>query len=184
MPILTERRGLAPPERRSRHWRLLVAILVGIDLLIAGVTFGDPGARIDGGIVFAADSAENPVLALGSAFDRSGCQSVPLVIGSGLNVYCAHWSATTTVDDIAQVVSLYAAGNQVVDEYTGPMPESLRWQEGIKDVKAALGSPRRITAMYGTPTLIYMFSNAPYGSLELRFDANDHLVRINACLTN
>ena len=49
---------------------------------------GDPGARIEPGIVFAADSAENPVLFLGSTFDRSGCQSVPLAIGSGLNVYC------------------------------------------------------------------------------------------------
>jgi hypothetical protein len=181
----TPARPIPPPRAQlNRAWLLLGATLLGIDLLVAGGLHGGPVVRFDPGVVFAANPAENPILFLGSTFDRSGCQTVPLVIGTGFSVYCEHWSATTAIDHSAQVVSLYAAGNPVVDEYTGPMPESLRWQEGIKDVKAALGKPRRITAAYGTPTLIYMYSDAPYGSLELRFDANDHLVRINACLTH
>jgi hypothetical protein len=184
MSIVTERPMPPPSAGRSRPWRLLGAILVGIDLLIAGATFGDTGARIDGGIVFAANTTENPILFLGSTFDRSGCQTVPLAIGSGFSVFCEHWSATTSVDYSAQVVSLYAAGNAVVDEYTGPMPRSLRWHEGLQEVLDTLGDPQRVTAMYGTPTLVYMYTRPPYGSLELQFDADQELVRINACLAH
>lgn len=184
MSVVTERSMPPPSGRRSSPWRLLGAILVGIDLLIAGATFGAPDSRTDQGIAFAADAADNPVLFLGSTFDRSGCQTVPLAIGSGFSVFCSNWSATTSADYRALVVSLYAAGNDVVDEYTGPMPRSLHWHEGLKEVLGALGEPRRITAMYGTPTLVYMYPRPPYGSLELRFDADQQLVRINACLAH
>ena len=38
--------------------------------------------------------------------------------------------------------------------------------------------------MYGTPTLVYMYTGQKYGSLELQFDEQDELFRINACLTH
>ena len=186
-PSITERVALPPPgrrARRSRPWLLLGAIFLGIDLLVAGGVLGGLGIRFDAGTAFAANAADNPVLLLGSTFDQSACRTVPLAIGAGDSVFCDHWSATTTVDGKAEVVSLYAAGNDVVDEFTGPMPQSLHWGQTIEQVMATLGDPRRITAAYRTPTLVYMYSNQPYGSLELRFDTNDHLVRINACLTH
>ena len=183
MPPITDRPIPPPPVRRYPAWLLLGAIVLGIDLLVTGGLHGDPGVRFDPGIAFAANAAENPVLLLGSTFDRTGCPTVPLAVGSGYSVFCDDWSATTSVDYRAQVVSLYAAGNGVVDEYTGPMPQALRWQEGIDEITKALGHPRLITDAYGTPTLVYMYSGAPYGSLELRFDSHGHLVRINACLT-
>jgi hypothetical protein len=173
-----------PPVRRDRTWLLLGATLLGIDLLFAGGIHGDPGVRFDTGVALAANLADNPVLLLGSTFDRTGCPTVPLAVGSGYSVFCEDWSATTSLDYRAQVVSLYAAGHDVVDEYTGPMPQALRWQEGIAEVKKALGAPSLITDAYGTPTLVYMYTHEAYGSLELRFDTDAHLVRINACLTH
>jgi hypothetical protein len=173
-----------PPARRDRAWLLLGATVLGIDLLLAGGIHGDSGVRFDTGVAFAANLADNPVLLLGSTFDRTGCPTVPLAIGSGYSVFCDDWSATTSLDYRAQVVSLYAAGHDVVDAYTGPMPQALRWQEGIAEVKKALGDPSLITDAYGTPTLVYMYTHEPYGSLELRFDTHARLVRINACLTH
>ena len=38
--------------------------------------------------------------------------------------------------------------------------------------------------MYGTPTFVYMFNGRPFGSLELRFDSLDHLMRVNASLVH
>ena len=38
--------------------------------------------------------------------------------------------------------------------------------------------------MYGTPTLVYMYDDEKYGSLELQFDDQDELFRINACQTH
>ncbi len=184
MTTVAEPSTRPPFDRRSRRWRLLGAILVGIDLLVAGATFGGADARIDRGVAFAATISPNPIELLGSALDRSGCQTVPLAIGAGYGVFCETWSATTTVDYRAQVVSLYAAGNGVVDEYAGPLPRSLRWHEGLQHVLDRLGKPRRVTAMFGTPTLVYMYNHSPYGSLELQFNADQELVRINACLTH
>jgi hypothetical protein len=175
----------APPRaRRSRPWLLLGAIVLGIDLLVVGGVLGQFGIRFDTGAVFGANGIENPVLYLGSTFDRAECQTVPLSIGAGYTVFCDDWSAITSVDYSAQVVSLYAAGNGVVDQYTGPMPRSLRWHEGVTEILDRLGNPQRVTGIYGTPTFVYMYSGSPYGSLELRFDANLELVRINACLTH
>jgi hypothetical protein len=172
------------PLRRDRAWLLLGATVLGIDLLLAGGNHGVSDMRFATGVAFAASPASNPVLLLGSAFDRTGCPTVPLAIGSGYTVFCDDWSAITSLDYRAQVVSLFAAGHDVVNEYTGPLPQALRWQEGIAEVKKALGEPRLITDAYGTPTLVYMYTNEPYGSLELRFDTDARLVRINACLTH
>jgi hypothetical protein len=173
-----------PRARRPRPWLLLGAIVVGIDILVGGGILGRLGFRFDPGAVLAANGAENPVLYLGSTIDRADCRAVPLSIGAGYSVFCDNWSAITSLDNTAQVVSLYAAGNAVVNEYAGPMPRSLRWHEALTDVLDRLGDPRRITAMYGTPTLVYMYSGSPYGSLELRFDANEELVQISACLSH
>jgi hypothetical protein len=173
-----------PRARRPRPWLLLGAIVLGIDLLVVGGIFNQLGIRLDTGAAFAANGVENPVLYLGSTFDRAACQTVPLAIGAGYTVFCDDWSAITSVDYSAQVVSLYAAGNGVVDEYKGPLPRSLRWHEGLPEILDTLGNPRRVTGIYGTPTLVYMYSGSPYGSLELRFDTNLELVKINACLTH
>jgi hypothetical protein len=170
--------------RRPGPWLLLGAIVLGIDLLVVGGTLGQLGIRFDTGAVIAANGVENPVLYLGSAFDRTDCKTVPLSIGAGYSVFCDDWSAITSVDYSTQVVSLYAAGNGVVDEYPGPLPRSLRWHEGLTEILDTLGNPRRVTGIYGTPTLVYMYTGSPYGSLELRFDANLELVKVNACLTH
>ncbi|MHB8891258.1 MAG: hypothetical protein ACYC65_04355 [Candidatus Limnocylindrales bacterium] len=184
MSTNAERTVHPPPGRLSRHWLLLGAIIVCVDLLVAGGVLGRLGVRVDQGVAFGANGADNPVLHLGSTFDRSGCHTAPLAIGDGYRVICDDWGAITSLDYTTQVVSLYADGIDGFDEYTGPMPQSLRWHQGIEAVGAALGDPWRITAIYGTPTLVYTYSDALYGSLELRFDANDELVRINACLTH
>ncbi len=181
---ITDRSMPPPPARRNLAWLLLVGAVLGIDLLVAGGFPGGSGVRFDPAVAFAANPSENPVGNLGSTFDRTGCATVPLAIGSGYSVFCDDWSATTSLDYRAQVVSLYADGNDVVNAYRGPLPQGLRWQEGIDEVTKELGDPRLITDAYGTPTLVYMYPAAPYGSLELRFDANDHLVRINACVTH
>jgi hypothetical protein len=181
---ISDRPDPPPPSRQNPAWLLLGATLLGIDLLVAGGLHGDRVVRFDPGVAFAANPADNPVLLLGSTFDRTGCPTVPLAIGFGYNVFCHDWSATTSLDYRVEVVSLYAAGHDVVDEYTGPLPQALRWHEGIIEVQEALGDPRLITDAYRTPTLVYMYSNGPYGSLELRFDTHGRLVRINACLTH
>jgi hypothetical protein len=181
---IPDRSNPPPRAHQNRAWLLLGATLLGIDILVAGGLQGDPVIRFDSGVAFAANPADNPVLLLGSSFDRTGCPTVPLAIGSGYSVFCHDWSATTSADYRVEVVSLYAAGHDVVDEYTGPMPQALRWNEGMIEVQEELGDPRLITDAYRTPTLVYMYPDGPYGSLELRFDTHGRLVRINACLTH
>jgi hypothetical protein len=171
--------------RRRGPWQRLGIILVCIDLLVVGVVAASLGGGSGRGIAFAAGGNDvDPVAYLGSTFDHTGCQSAALSIGKGEFVVCEDWSAITNGDSTAKVVSLYAAGNPVIDEYTGSLPQSLHWRETITDVAEQLGQPRRITDMYGTPTLVYMYNDQKYGSLELRFDEQDELVRINACLTH
>ncbi len=180
-----EVRGTQLRLRRREPWQRLGVILVCIDLLIVGMVAANLGGGSGRGIVFAVGGSDvDPVSYLGSTFDHSGCQSADLAIGKGEFVICEDWSAVTNGDATAKVVSLYAAGNPVIDEYTGPLPQSLRWGQTIEDVTASLGKPRRITDMFGTPTLIYMYTGEKYGSLELQFDAKDKLFRINACLTH
>ena len=171
--------------RRRGPWQRLGVIVVCIDLLIVGMVAANLGGGSGRGIAFAVGGSDvDPVAYLGSTFDHSGCQSAALSIGKGEFVVCEDWTAITNGDKTAKVVSLYAAGNPVIDEYTGPLPQSLHWGQTITDVVASLGEPRRITDMYGTPTLIYMYTGEKYGSLELQFDEQDELFRINACLTH
>lgn len=176
-------RGTRLPRRGP--WQRLGVIIVCIDLLIVGMVATNLNGGTGRGIAFALDGNDvNPVSYLGSTFDHAGCQSAALSVGKGEFVVCENWSAITNGDSTAKVVSLYAAGNPVIDEYTGSLPESLHWRETITEVSKQLGQPRRITDMYGTPTLIYMYNGEKFGSLELQFDAHDELVRINACLTH
>lgn len=171
--------------RRRGPWQRLGVILVCIDLLVIGAVATSLGGGSGSGIAFALGGSDvNPVSYLGSTFDHTGCQSAALSIGKGEFVVCDDWTAITNGDSTAKVVSLYAAGNPVIDEYTGPLPQSLHWGQTITEVSAALGQPRRITDMYGTPTLVYMYDGEKYGSLELQFDVQDELFRINACQTH
>jgi hypothetical protein len=171
--------------RRRGPWQRLGVIFVCLDLLIVGTIAtgldGDSGR----GIAFAQGGSDvNPVSFIGSTFDHTGCQTAALSIGKGEFVVCDDWTAITNGDSTAKVVSLYASGNPVIDEYTGPLPQALHWGQTITEVTAALGQPRRITDMFGTPTLVYMYYGEKYGSLELQFDAQDKLFRINACQTH
>jgi hypothetical protein len=170
---------------RRGPWQRLGVILVCIDLLVVGMVAANLGGGSGRGIAFAVGGSDvDPVSYLGSTFDHTGCQGAALSIGTGEFVVCEDWSAITNGDGTAKVVSLYAAGNPVIDEYAGSLPQSLHWQDTITDVTKQLGQPRRITDMYGAPTLVYMYNGQKYGSLELQFDDQDELVRINACLTH
>jgi len=64
----------------------------------------------------------------------------------------------------------------------GSLPLGLHWGDEVSAVWTKLGQPNRVTDIYGTPTLVYMFETVPYGSLELRFNASDRLMRVNASL--
>ncbi len=171
--------------RRRGPWQRMGVIVICIDLLIVGMVAANLGGGSGRGIAFAVGGSDvDPVAYLGSTFDHSGCQSAALSIGKGEFVVCEDWTAITNGDSTAKVVSLYAAGNPVIDEYSGPLPQSLHWGQTITEVTDALGKPRRITDMFGTPTLIYMYRGEKYGSLELQFNEQDELFRINACLTH
>jgi hypothetical protein len=126
----------------------------------------------------------DPVILLGSHLDATGCREAPLRVGVGSVVHCDDFSAITSPAGRTLVVSVYGPGHPVVDEYLGALPQGVAWGDALPDVLDRLGKPHRITAAFGTPTLIYMFDGLPYGSLELRFDADDRLERINACLTH
>ena len=93
-------------------------------------------------------------------------------------LHCEH----VTVGGCARRL-LVRTGNPVLEEYTGALPRSLTWGDSPKAVIKAIGRPSRISDLYGPPTFVYMFTGERYGSLELQFDARDHLVRINAGLT-
>ncbi len=95
---------------------------------------------------------------------------------------CPRWTAITTPDGRVQAVSLYGPGSSTVDSWDGRLPQGLHWGDQLADVWSRLGRPQRVTSAYGPPTLVYWFTSRPYGSLELRFDAGDALVRINASI--
>ncbi len=59
---------------------------------------------------------------------------------------CEDWTAITNGDSTAKVVSLYAAGNPVIDEYTGPLPQSLHWGQTITEV---IGRAREASPDHG-----------------------------------
>ena len=172
----------APRKGLSRLQRLGILVLC-LGVAIVAMAAGRICGTIDPGIAFAAGGSDvNPVTYLGTKLDQPGCTSHALSIGEGMFVICEDWTAVTTRRGMTQVVSLYAAGNPVVDEYQGALPEALHWGDSMTAVGDRLGEPRRITDMFGTPTLVYMYNTEPYGSLELQFDDRHELVRVNACL--
>jgi hypothetical protein len=153
--------------------RLVVAVaslaLVGVWLL-AG-----PRPGVAAGV--------SPVALLGRPCDVSTCTTVPQPHGRGILAFCHDFSATI-IDGVVQAVSLYAPGaSTVVGPYADPLPLGLAWRQPLAGVAEALGTPARISAMYRTPTLVYMFRGQAFGSVELQFDEADALVRVNASLT-
>ena len=117
---------------------------------------------------------------LGLRLNDPSCPAVPLAVGKGTYVVCPHWTAVLATDGVVDVVSVYGPGNSVIDAFGGALPGGLQWGDPIGTAWTALGRPNRITGVYGTPTLVYFFDGKPYGSLELRFDGSDHLIRVNA----
>ena len=146
------------------------------------------GAHLAGGTAtgasLAAFAESDPVRRLGTTLGETSCPSVPLTVGDGSTVVCPDWIAVTSSADVVEVVSICGPGSSAVGTYEGVLPLGLRWGDSARAAWAALGRPDRITAAYGTPTLVYMFDTQPYGSLELRFDARDRLTRINASLVH
>lgn len=166
---------------RTRRFAVLVAVL---DLVIVvGV-----GAHLAGGTAtgtsLAAFAESDPVRLLGTTLGPTSCPTVPLAVGDGSTVICPDWTAVTSPAGVVEVISIYGPGSSVVDAYQGALPLGLQWGDHVAAAWTALGRPSRITGVYGTPTLVYMFDTHPYGSLELRFDATDHLVRVNASLVH
>ena len=175
-------RATSPRTGLSR-WQRLGILVLCLDVAIVAMAAGRICGDIDPGVVFAAGGSDvNPVTYLGTRLDQPTCSYHALSVGEGIFVICEDWTAVTTRRGMTQVVSLYAAGNPVVAEYEGALPEALHWGESMTDVGDRLGEPRRITDMYGTPTLVYMYEAERYGSLELQFDDRYELVRVNACL--
>ena len=171
------------PRKGLTRWQRLGILVLCLDVAIVAMAAGRICGDINPGIVFAAGGSDvNPVTYLGRELDESGCTSHALSIGEGMFVICEDWTAVTTRRGVTQVVSMYAAGNPVVEEYQGALPETLHWGESMTEVGDRLGEPRRITDMYGRPTLVYMYDSGRYGSLELQFDDDYELVRVNACL--
>ena len=175
----------AAPRKGLGRWQRLGILVLCLDVAIVAMAAGRICGNIDPGIVFAAGGSDvNPVTYLGTELGQPGCTTHALSIGEGMFVICEDWTAITTRRGMTQVVSLYGAGNPVVSEYEGALPEALHWGESMTEVGDRLGEPRRITDMYGTPTLVYMYDTERYGSLELQFDDDYELVRINACLAH
>ncbi len=87
-----------------------------------------------------------------------------------------------SASDRVQVISIYGPGHDTIEAHYGTLPQDLQWGDSLTEVLTAIGSPSRITAVYGTPTLVYMYRGMPYGSLELRFSPGGRLQGINACL--
>ena len=107
--------------RRRGPWQRLGVIFVCLDLLIVGTIAtgldGDSGR----GIAFAQGGSDvNPVSFIGSTFDHTGCQTAALSIGKGEFVVCDDWTAITNGDGTAKVVSLYAAGDPMINGAPAP----------------------------------------------------------------
>ncbi len=168
-----------PPDRR----RWLSIVVAGISLVAFGAAWMHVGGGTGTRIIAAANGGIDPLSYLAAEFDETGCVRTPLAVGDGFFVICENFTANTSRSGVARVVSLYGPGNPVLEEYTGALPRSLTWGNSPKAVIKAIGRPSRISDLYGPPTFVYMFTGERYGSLELQFDARDHLVRINAGLT-
>ncbi len=134
------------------------------------------------GALLGARTMSDPVELLGTRLVDSGCPSAPLEVGEGRTIICPEWTAVTLPNGLVQVVSLYGPGNSTIDTFHGQLPQGLHWGDSVGDIAAALGQPSRISGVYQTPTLVYMFEDQPYGSLELRLSLGGRLQRINACL--
>jgi len=161
----------------ARHGPQVAALAI-LDLAIV-LGFA---AHMTGGLATGASSDSDPVALLGTTLVDGTCPSIPVSAGEGRTVVCPTWTGVTSPAGVIRVVSVYGPGNAVVDDFGGPLPRGLHWGDEVKSVWATLGQPSRVTSMYGTPTLVYMFTNERYGSLELQFDAADHLMRVNASL--
>jgi hypothetical protein len=167
----------------ARKGRLAVVVAV-LDLVIVVVVAAHLTGGTATGTSLAAFADSDPVRLLGTTLHQPSCPAVPLAVGNGSTVVCPDWSAVTSPRGVVEVISIYGPGNSVVAAYKGALPLGLAWGDSVTAAWAALGRPSRITGVYGTPTLVYMFDTQPYGSLELRFDATDHLVRVNASLVH
>jgi len=166
-------RGLARLGRRR-------AVLATLDVAIVMVIVAHLGGAVATGASPSALAAADPLRLLGQTPSGLSCPAAPLAVGADSLLVCPTWTAIVTKPGVVDVVSLYGPGNAVVDTLTGALPHGLAWGDPISAAWTALGRPNRITSAYGTPMLVYFFDTAPYGSLELQFDASQHLVRINA----
>jgi hypothetical protein len=145
-------------------------------LMHVGGTIADGVAPLDRSLV-------SPISKLGTTADLGSCVTAPLDVGTASAVYCNDWNGIVDADGVIEVVSLHALhDSSVVDPFRGILPMGLTWGDTVDDVVALLGEPNRITDIYGTPTLVYMYHYPPFGSLELRFTGGDRLKGINACL--
>jgi hypothetical protein len=173
----TRRHGPARLGRRA-------AVIACLDLVLAIVL----GAHLAGGVATGASpralADADPVRLLGLPLVDTSCPTAPLSVGAGTFVVCPTWTAVLTPAGVVDVVSVYGPGNSTVDTFTGALPHGLAWGDPISAAWTALGRPNRITSVYGTPMLVYFFDTKPYGSLELQFDANEHLTRVNASLVH
>jgi hypothetical protein len=173
----TRQHGLARLGRRA-------AAIACLDLVLAIVL----GAHLAGGVATGASpralADADPVRLLGTPLVDASCPTAPLPVGTGRFVVCPTWTAVLDPSGVVDVVSIYGPGNSTVDPYPGALPNGLAWGGPISAAWAALGRPNRITSVYGSPTLVYFFDAKPYGSLELQFDANEHLNRVNASLVH
>ena len=161
-------------------------IVICIDLLIVGMVAANLGGDPAGDRICRrrrATSTRWPTS--GPRSTTAGCQSAALSIGKGEFVVCEDWTAITNGDSTAKVVSLYAAGNPVIDEYSGPLPQSLHWGQTITEVTDALGKP---SPDHGHVRDAHAHLRVPQRRevrfLELQFNEQDELFRINACLTH
>jgi hypothetical protein len=163
-------------------WRAAVVALLDLAIVTMLVAHVAGGSASGASPTAFADS--DPVRLLGLRLDNASCPTAPLPMGEGTMVVCAHFTAVLSVSGVVEVVSMYGPGNSVVDPYAGALPQGLSWGESIGAAWNALGRPNRITSAYGTPTLVYFFDGKPYGSLELRFDGAERLMRVNASLVH
>ena len=161
----------------TRHGRRAAVIAI-LDLVIVASV----GAHLAGGIATGASADSDPVRLLGTSMIDGSCPSVPLAIGKGNTIVCSTWTAVVSPAGVVEVVSLYGPGSSAMETFGGSLPLGLHWGDEVSAVWTKLGQPNRVTDIYGTPTLVYMFETVPYGSLELRFNAGDHLMRVNASL--
>ena len=160
------------------------AVVALLDLAIVVLLVAHVAGGVATGASPSAFADSDPVRLLGLRLDDVSCPKAPLAVGEGTMVVCSHWTAVVPTSGIVEVVSVYGPGNSVVDAYAGPLPHGLQWGDPLSRAWTVLGRPNRITGVYGTPTLVYFFNDKPYGSLELRFDGDERLVRVNASLVH